>query len=125
MTVRYLTVVEVLCIHADQIESYGGSSGVRDHGQLESALFRPQSGYCADVLAEAAALWESLAQNHPFVDGNKRTAVAATVTFLGLNGYDITADWRATADFILGLYDTKSFTFANLEPWLRASTRPV
>ena len=82
MTTVYLTVVEVLAIHEDQIERYGGSAGVRDPGQLEAALFRPQTGYYEDVIAEAAALWESLSQNHPFVDGNKRTAFAVTYTFL-------------------------------------------
>jgi len=73
MTTVYLTVAEVLAIHDDQIERYGGSPGVRDMGQLEAALFRPQTGYYPDLIAEAAALWESLSQNHPFVDGNKRT----------------------------------------------------
>jgi death-on-curing protein len=56
----YLTVVEILAIHEDQIERFGGAAGVRDHGQLEAALFRPQTGYYPDLIAEAAALWESL-----------------------------------------------------------------
>ena len=77
----YLTFAEVLAIHDDQIERYGGSPGVRDPGLLEAALFRPQTGYYADLIEEAAALWESLAQNHPFIDGNKRVAFAATYTF--------------------------------------------
>lgn len=78
----FLTLAELLAIHQDQIERYGGSAGVRDLGLLEAALFRPQTGYYADLIEEAAALWESLAQNHPFIDGNKRTAFAATYTFL-------------------------------------------
>jgi death-on-curing protein len=73
----YLTVVEVLAIHDDQIERYGGASGLRDRGLLEAAIFRPQTGYYADLIEEAAALWESLSQNHPFIDGNKRTASSA------------------------------------------------
>jgi death-on-curing protein len=77
----YLTVAEVLAMHADQIERYGGSHGVRDPGLLESALNRPQTGYYADLIEEAAALWESLAQNHPFIDGNKRTAFAPRLPF--------------------------------------------
>ncbi len=56
----YLTVAEVLAMHADQIERYGGSHGIRDQGLLEAALFRPQTGYYADLIEEAAALWESL-----------------------------------------------------------------
>jgi death-on-curing protein len=67
----YVTVVEALAIHADQIESYGGSAGVRDEGLLEGALFRPQTGYYPSLIEEAAALWESLSQNNPFVDGTR------------------------------------------------------
>lgn len=76
----YLTLIEVLSIHADQIERHGGTKGMRDPGLLEAALFRPQTGYYPDLIEEAAALWESLAQNHPFTDGNKRTGFAATYT---------------------------------------------
>ena len=61
----YLTVAEVLAMHADQIERYGCSHGVRDLGLLEAALYRPQTGYYADLIEEAAALWESLSQNLP------------------------------------------------------------
>ena len=82
----YVTTVEALAIHADQIERYGGLAGVRDQGLLEAALFRPQTGYYPNLIEEAAALWESLSQNHPFVDGNKRTAFAITYTFLAING---------------------------------------
>ena len=92
----YLTMAEVLAMHADQIERYGGSHGVRDLGLLEAALFRPQTGYYADLIEEAAALWESLSQNHPFIDGNKRTAFAATYTFLAINGARLTADAQET-----------------------------
>ncbi len=116
----YLTVAEVLAMHADQIERYGGSHGVRDPGLLEAALFRPQTGYYADLIEEAAALWESMSQNHPFIDGNKRTAFAATYTFLAINGARLTADARETQDFVLGLYEGNQFTFDKLVPWLRA-----
>ena len=118
----YLTVAEVLAMHADQIERYGGASGLRDAGLLEAALFRPQTGYYADVVEEAAALWESLAQNHPFVDGNKRTAFAAAYTFLSINGVALRASADETYDFIAGLYDTASFNFGELAAWLRANT---
>ena len=115
----YLTVVEVLAIHADQIERYGGADGVRDRGLLEAALYRPQTGYYADLIEEAAALWESLAQNHPFIDGNKRTAFAVAYTFLAINGGVITADALATHRFIIGLHDTGTFEFERLVEWLR------
>lgn len=115
----YLTLAEVLAIHIDQIERYGGIHGVRDPGLLESALFRPQTGYYADLLQQAAALWESLSQNHPFLDGNKRTAFAATYTFLVINGARLTASSRVTQQFVVTLYARNELTFDKLLPWLR------
>jgi death-on-curing protein len=115
----YLTMAEVLAMHADQMERYGGSQGVRDYGLLEAALYRPQTGYYRDLVEEAAALWESLAQNHPFIDGNKRTAFAATYTFLAINGAQLIADAQETYAFVNGLYEEKQFTFERLTQWLR------
>ena len=115
----YLTVAEVLAIHADQIERYGGQRGVRDQGLLEAALYRPQTGYYAGLIEETAALWESLAQNHPFIDGNKRTAFAATYTFLAINGAGLTADAEETYAFVIALYEADQFSFDKLVPWLR------
>src|SRR5260370_41056463 len=100
----YLTVAEVLAMHADQIERYGGSHGVRDQGLLETALYRPPTGYYADLIEEAAALWESLAQNHPFIDGHKRTAFAATYTFLAINGRRLPGHGPAALLFCAGPY---------------------
>ena len=117
----YLTLAEVLAIHADQIERYGASHGVRDFGLLEAALYRPQTGYYADLFEEAAALWESLAQNHPFIDGNKRAAFAATYTFLAINCVRITADAQEAYAFIIGLYEAHQFSFDKLVPWLRGN----
>ena len=119
----YLTMVEVLAIHSDQIERYGGAHGVRDHGLLESALYRPQTGYYADLIEEAAALWESLSQNHPFVDGNKRTAFASVYTFLAINGVRLTAGAEPTCVFVISLYEASQFTFEKLVPWLRENTK--
>lgn len=121
----YLTLADVLAIHDDQIARYGGASGVRDPGQIEAALFRPQTGYYPDLIAEAAALWESLSQNHPFVDGNKRTAFAATYTFLAINGLTITADADQTWQFLHALYEGGSFQHGALDEWLRANTAPL
>ena len=118
----YLTVVEVLTIHADQIERYGGAEGIRDLGLLEAALFRPQTGYYADVILEAAALWESLTQNHPFVDGNKRTAFAVTYTFLAINGIRLTASADASYALISGALEAGNFQFDILADWLRKNT---
>ena len=80
----YLTVADVLSMHTVLMQRYGGAPGLRDPGALEAALFRPQTGYYEDIVAEAAALLESLAINYPFVDGNKRIAFAAADVFLRL-----------------------------------------
>lgn len=118
----YLTIAEVLVIHEDQIDRYGGVHGLRDTGQLEAALFRMQSGYYPDLIGEAAALWESLSQNHPFIDGNKRTAFACTYTFLAINGVEILADADVTYRFLADLYNDNCFTYEKLEQWLRDNT---
>jgi death-on-curing protein len=123
---EYLTIAEVLAMHEDQIKREGGAAGVRDMGALESALYRPQTGYYDDLISEAAALWESLSQNHPFVDGNKRTAFAATYTFLMINGYEFAPGAeQESVPFVSGLYETNSFNFEKLVPWLRAQTKSI
>jgi death-on-curing protein len=113
-------MAEVLAMHADLIERYGGAPGGRDFGLLESALYRPQTGHYGDVIEEAAALWESLAQNQSFVDGNKRTAFAAMYTFLAINGTNLRADAEETYDFVAKLNKANEFRFEKLVPWLRA-----
>ena len=123
MSFDYIRVDDILAIHADQIERYGGGEGIRDPGLLEAALFRPQTGYYPTLIEEAAALWESLSQNHPFVDGNKRTAFAATYVFLAINGLDIIATDDEAQDFVLGLYATSSISFDNLRAWLGENTK--
>src|SRR5579862_336820 len=120
----YLTMVEVMAIQADQIDRYGGSHGIRDPGLLEAGLYRPQTGYYADLIEEAAALWDSLAQNHAFLDGDKRTAFAATYTFLAINGARLNADAQEVYVFIAGLYEANQFRFDKLVPWLRDRVTP-
>jgi death on curing protein len=120
----YLSVEDVLGIHEDSIDAFGGSKGVRDMGMLTAAVMRPQSGYYPDLVAEAAALWESLSQNHPFIDGNKRTALASTVAFLAVNGYSLTCPSMGIYEFMMGLYESKSFRMSRLEEWLRANIVP-
>jgi death on curing protein len=122
---RYITLQDALDIHDIQLAKFGGATGLRDPGQLESALFRPQTGYYADLIAEAAALWESLSQNHPFIDGNKRTAFASMHVFLIINGYQLHTDHEAAITFVMDLYNTHSFQFDALEAWLREHAKPV
>lgn len=119
----YLTVEDVLAFHEVQLRRYGGAPGIRDMGLVEAALFRPQTGYYKDILEEAAALWESFLMNHPFVDGNKRTAFAVMDVFLRINGIRIQSKSQMTGDFIYGLFDASDVTFDNLDAWLRQNTR--
>lgn len=119
---EYLTVIEVLTIHKILIDKYGGSHGLRDAGALESALYRPRTGYYNDLIEEAAALWESLSQNHPFIDGNKRVAFAITYTFLSLNGIEIKSNINDAIPYIKTLYENQRFEFKEIEGWLRKNT---
>ena len=122
---NFLSLAEVLAIHTDQIEKYGGSHGIRDPGQLESALFRPQSGYYDDEIHQAAAVWESLSQNHPFIDGNKRTAFAVTYTFLLMNNIVITADANQIWQFLSKNYESGQMRYEVLYAWLQQNTRQI
>ena len=117
--VGFLTVDEVLAIHERQIEVFGGPPGVRDPGLLESALHRPRTGYYEDLSAMAAALFESLVMNHPFIDGNKRVAFFASDVFLRLNGWKLEVDPDEAHAFIIGLLERAECDFDNLLPWLR------
>jgi death-on-curing protein len=117
--VTYPTVDEAIAVHARLVAKFGGSLGIRDRGALESALARPQSGYYDDTIQEAAALWESLSQNHPFVDGNKRVAVTVTAAFLKANGLRLEFDDLEAFSFLIGLYESGTLHFKELETWLR------
>jgi death on curing protein len=114
----HLTVGEVLQIHRQQIEQYGGAHGLRGRGLLESAVFRPQAGYYSTIAEEAAALMESLANNHPFVDGNKRIAFAATHTFLLVNGYDLEVKPLAAYEFMMRSIAKGEFRFGPILEWI-------
>ena len=124
MAVTYLTALEVIAIHDTLIEVFGGAHGIRDLGALEAAIYRPQSGYYDDRIGEAAALWESLILNHPFLDGNKRTAVAAADIHLRLNGLVLDLQPEEAGDFIDELFRESQVRIARIEPWLRSKTRP-
>lgn len=129
MTARepeWLTLDVVLAIHEEQIAEHGGGEGLRDQGLLDSALARPRNLAAygePDLPALAAALGHGLARNHPFVDGNKRTAFVAVETFLGLNGLALVADDAECVVAMLRLAagDLSEEGFA---AWLRDNTRP-
>jgi death-on-curing protein len=93
--------------------------GVQYPAAIESALARPQSAYYFDVIPEAAALGESLSQNHPFMGGNKRVAVTVTAAFLKVNRYRLEFDDIEAFSFLISRYETGTFRFKELETWLR------
>jgi death-on-curing protein len=120
----YLRVIEVLAIHALVIDEFGGADGVRDLGALEAAVFRPQTGYYEDSIAEAAALFESIVQNHPFLDGNKRTALAAADVHLRMNGLELAGDSIGHYRFIIGLMEDGDLDWRAIDSWLRRNVHP-
>jgi death-on-curing protein len=117
--VQFLTIDEVLAIHERLVEVFGGPPGIRDAGLLESALYRPRTGYYEDLSAMAAALFESLLMNHPFIDGNKRIAFFATDVFLRLNGWRLDVDSDDAHAFIIGLLERRESDYEHLLPWIR------
>lgn len=121
---EYVTTADALFFHKQLIERYGGASGLRDAGALESALHRPQTGYYDTLIHEAAALLESLVQNHPFVDGNKRVAFAVVDVFQRINGYVITGESKSIDDYLMKLFEDKAFDMEHLVPWLQSIAQP-
>jgi death-on-curing protein len=117
--VEYLSLDEVLAIHERALARFDGGTGVRDLGLLESALYRPRSGYYDDLAEMAAALFESLLMNHPFVDGNKRAAFFAADVFLRLNGWRLGVEPREAYSFLMQLFESGRCDFDHLLPWLR------
>jgi len=119
--IQFLSVDEAIAIHERLIERFGGTSGIRDKGLLESALFRPQTGYYDDIAELATALFESLILNHAFVDGNKRVAFFVTDIFLRLNGWKLSAETEAAHIFIVGMLERGDCSYDRLLPWIRES----
>jgi death on curing protein len=124
---RWLTKAVVLAIHSDQVREHGGSLGVRDMGLLESALARPLNvfGYRpdSDLFALAASYGFGVAQNHPFIDGNRRVAFQTMYVFLGLNGVRIAGEEAEVVEVILRLA-AGTMGEDQLASWLRAHSRP-
>jgi death on curing protein len=122
---RYLTFAEIVEINAEMVKQFGGIHGLRDAGALHAAVARPQNGYYMDSIEEAAALFESLAQNHPFLDGNKRTAITATGVFLLLNNMKLGFHDLEAYQWLIGLYETGRVNKVAIESWLRQHVRPL
>ena len=122
-TIAFLTRDEALEIQRALLRRFGGPEGERDLGLLESALYRPRTGYYEDLAAMAAALFESLVMNHAFVDGNKRVAFFAADVFLRLNGYRLVVEAGSAHRFIIGLLESGERNFERLVHWIREHTR--
>lgn len=111
---------ETLELHRELIQRFGGTSGVRDKGLLESALLRPQTGYYDTLSMQAAALLQSLCRNHCFVDGNKRVAFATAAIFLRLNGYRLRLDAADGESFIINEVIGNKAQIEAIATWLEA-----
>ena len=120
-----LTVAEIYRMQHRLIELFGGLHGVRDKGAVEAAVFRPQTGYYNSVEEEAAALMESLGNNHGFLDGNKRIAFTAADVFLRRNGSYIAVEGPDGYAFIVGSMDRHEFRFAQILEWIRQHIKPL
>jgi len=121
----YPTLDEVLELHRVLIERFGGAQGVRDHGLLESALMRPQTGYYSSLSLQAAALLQSLCQNHAFVDGNKRVAFAVTAIFLRMNNYRLRVDPDNGENFLIKNVIGKKASVEEVADWLETHMKKV
>ena len=117
--VQFLSLDEAIAIHERLIDKFGGASGLRDKGLLESALFRPQTGHYDDLAEMAAALFESLISNHAFGDGNKRVAFFTCDVFLRLNGWKLKVDSDNGYEFIVGSLERNQSDFDHLLPWIQ------
>jgi death-on-curing protein len=119
--VNFLSLDEALAIHEAVIDTFGGATGVRDFGLLESALYRPQSGYYEDLPSMVAALFESLINNHPFVDGNKRVAFFGTDVFLRMNGYCLEVEAQSAYKTLMCMFKTHTCDLEHLRAWIEES----
>lgn len=128
-TTSYLTLEQILVIHQDQVDRYGGGHGLRDLTLLESAVLRPQTTFSGDDLYptlfdKAAALLYSLVNNHVFTDGNKRTAIAATIVFLIQNDYELRVSNEELVKTVLAVAE-KRLTLENISLWLENNCIPL
>lgn len=124
---KYLTAEQVLFIHSRLIDETGGSHGIRDLGLLQSAVARPMATFGGedlypDIFQKAAALMESLIKNHPFIDGNKRTAISSAGLFLRINGYNLETSQKELEDFTLNMATGKA-AVADAAKWFKQYTQ--
>lgn len=129
LKIKFITITRVLAIHDYAVKRYGGSQGIRDIGLVESAIARPQSGFGGEYLYKnifdmAASLLQSLLKNHPFVDGNKRTALFSTGIFLKINGYKLTNKHEEEVEFAVKV-DNKNLSLEEISAWLKENSETL
>jgi len=118
--IQFLALDEAIAMHLRLIEKFGGASGIRDLGLLESALYRPQTGYYDNLIHMSSALFESLLMNHPFIDGNKRAAFFMTDVFLRINGVKFEVETNVAHDFIINKLEQKQVSLNLLYEWIQS-----
>lgn len=126
---KYLTPHKVLFIHDQVVKRTGGSHGVRDVGLVESAVYRSQTTFDGNdlyvgVFDKAAALLHSLLMNHPFVDGNKRTALTSAGLFLRLNGYKLVNAKKEEVEFAIRV-DNQRLSIEEISNWLEEHSKKL
>jgi death-on-curing protein len=119
------TVAETIETHRLLIEEFGGLHGIRDRGLLESAVLRPQKGYYGSLIEEAAALMESLANNHAFLDGNKRVSFVVTDVMLRANGYFLAVEPIEAHKLITEAMEKNGFRFPMICDWIGSVVKPL
>lgn len=129
MSVRYLTTRAVLRIHYRMVKRFGGSQGVRDLGLIESALARPKAGFgefeaYPEIFTKTAVLMHSLLKNHPFVDGNKRTATIAAIIFLKRNGFKIKVTQKEFVKLALDI-ENNNLPEDKIAAWLKKHSKKI
>jgi death on curing protein len=121
----YPTVAETIETHRLLIEEFGGLGGIRDMGLLESAVLRAQNGYYSGLIEEASALMESLANNHAFIDGNKRVSFVMTDAMLRANGYFLEVDPFDAHKLITDAMEKNSFRFPMIRDWIASIVKSL
>ena len=121
----YPTVAETIETHRLLIEEFGGLHGIRDRGRLESAVLRAQNGYYGNLIEEASALMESLANNHAFLDGNKRVSFVMTDAMLRANGYFLDVEPVEAHKLIIEAMEKNAFRFLMIRDWIGSVVKPL
>jgi death on curing protein len=124
--IQYLTTAQILAIHDLMVKRFGGSPGIRDLGLIESAVARPQASFDGNDLYvslfdKAAALLQSLLKNHPFVDGNKRTALTSAGIFMEINGFKLKNSHAEEVEFAIAV-DNQHLSIGEISSWLKKNS---